>query len=111
MTKPGSNGNITAKNVFSLNPSLVTLPHKVLHVKNDDVNALEDKIPVREEIGLSQSLNPLAQELKNKYHLNNGQILVNFHDNQENEKKLALYRFDDTNKIPGDLLKQTLGKR
>jgi len=58
MTKPGSNGKITAKNVFKLNPSLVTLPHRILHVINDDVTALEDKMPVREDLGMSQSLNP-----------------------------------------------------
>ena len=53
MAKPGSNGTITAKKVFSFNPSLLTLPHKILHVINDDCNAMEDKMPVREEQGLS----------------------------------------------------------
>ena len=53
MSKPGSNGAVTAKTVFSLNPSLITLPHKILHVINDDSTAVEDKMPVREEQGLS----------------------------------------------------------
>ena len=103
MAKPGSNGTITAKKVFSFNPSLLTLPHKILHVINDDSNAMEDKMPVREEQGLSQSVNPNVLKLKNRYHENNGQILVNFIDTQDNEKKLALYRYDDKSKIPADL--------
>lgn len=38
-------------------------------------------------------------------------MLVNFHDQQENEKKFALYRYDHEAKIPHGLMKNSLGKR
>jgi hypothetical protein len=53
MEKPGSNGQITAKSVFSLNPNFLSLPHRILHVVNDDRMALEDKLPIKEEQGMS----------------------------------------------------------
>ena len=50
-------------------------------------------------------------KLKNRYHKNNGQILVKYLDKIENEKKFALYRYDAQRSVPTDLAKITLGKR
>lgn len=45
MVKPGSNGKITAAKVFNIMPSFQSLPLKILHVINDDANAIEEDMP------------------------------------------------------------------
>jgi hypothetical protein len=44
--KPGSNGKIVAKRVFEVGPLLNAIPHKVIHVINDDCQAVDENIPV-----------------------------------------------------------------
>jgi len=59
MVKPGSNGNVTAKRVYELKPMLQTIPHKIIHVINDDSQVLEDNMPVvmKQNVGFSQLSN------------------------------------------------------
>lgn len=52
MQKPGSKG-VTAKGVYSVNPALLSLPHKILHVINEDISAIEDNMPIKEENAVS----------------------------------------------------------
>ena len=46
MEKPDTKGKVTAKRVFNLFPSMQTIPLKtsVLHVMNDDIEAIEEKV-------------------------------------------------------------------
>lgn len=104
MTKPGSHGKVTAKRVFEVQPLLTALPHKIIHVINDDSAALTENLTpgtTKEEIA----------KLKKLHGSNNGQILVNYLDQLDNDKKFALYRWDAEQTLPEDVAKVTLGKR
>ncbi len=53
MVKPGSNGKITARNVLNIVPSFQAMPLKLLYVINDDMNAIEENMPIQNEVGES----------------------------------------------------------
>ena len=46
MVKPGSNGEVKAAQVFDVFPSFHVMPHKLIHVMNDDQAALEENLPI-----------------------------------------------------------------
>ena len=52
-----------------------------------------------------------VDKYKEKYKNNNGQILLNFVDKNDDAKKLALYKYNHTEKMPSDLTDTILGKR
>ena len=46
MSKPGSGGKVTAAQVLDIFPSFQAMPHKILHVINDDQAVLEENLPL-----------------------------------------------------------------
>lgn len=118
MQKPGKS-NVYAKKVYNIFPQFDAIPHKVLHVMNDDKTGLHEKFPIP---GASKS-NQLSQskmndEIKDKidamkesYKRNNGQVLLSFTDKSEDQKKFALYKLNHKEKLPSDLAHTILGKR
>ena len=46
MVKPGTNGKVTAAKVFNIMPSFESIPLKILHVINDDLQAIEEDMPI-----------------------------------------------------------------
>jgi hypothetical protein len=120
MTKPGSNGKVTAKRVMNIMPMFNAVPQKIVHVINDDDATLTHNLTLennlKTEQGFSQVSNtePGKQEfeqIKKKIGMNNGQLLVNFVDTLENDKKFALYRYDASKPFDEEMARITLGKR
>lgn len=52
--KPGSNGAVKAAKVYNLNPSMLTLPLKIVQVNNPDDAAVEENMPFEDLNGNSQ---------------------------------------------------------
>lgn len=94
MEKPESKGKVTAKRVFNLFPSMQTIPLKnqILHVMNDDIEAIEEKVT--------------DEKVRQSYYKNNGQFL----NKDTTDDKYALYRHDDTHQLKEQTTK-LLGKR
>lgn len=82
--KPDTKGKVTAKRVFNLFPSMQTIPLKtsVLHVMNDDIEAIEEKVPDE------------TQD-RQAYYKNNGQFL----NKDQAGDKYSLYRHDATHQM------------
>jgi hypothetical protein len=95
MEKPDSDGRVKAMKVFDIIPSFQALPHQILHVINEDIGTIDEN--------LGEGVD------KQKFHVNNGQLLLHYQDVAD--KKFALYRHDHSTKLPDDLAKLTLGKR
>ena len=49
--------------------------------------------------------------MKQKFRQNNGQVLLNFTDQADGEKKFALYRWDQQQPMSEEVAKVSLGKR
>lgn len=118
MQKPGKS-NVYAKKVYNIFPQFDALPHRVLHVMNDDKAGMYEKFPIINASKMNQmsqsnefdEVKDQIEAMKDRYKKNNGQMLVNFVDKVDDEKKLALYKFNHQEKMPSDLVQATLGKR
>lgn len=91
---------------------------KVLSVMNEDQSALTENLPIKniQNIAFSQLQDddPVRQEVQNriyKINSNNGQALVKYLDQLDQEEKLALYRWDHQVPLPAGIAKATLGSR
>lgn len=117
MVKPGSNGKVTATRVYQFKPLFQAIQQKIIHVLNEDENVLTENLPVEmaahglskiaEDDPRKEQVKQIVEKLKN----NNGQMLINYFDNLENEKKFALYRWDHQENSSTEVQKATLGRR
>ena len=117
MSKPGSNGTVTAKRVYDVRPMLQAIPYRLFHVINDDQSILTDNLPIKTQSFSQMTDDGQKEVLKAKYQSNLGQVLVSFDDkfNQDDkgnaEKKKALYKWDHQEGLDTEVGKTLLGKR
>lgn len=118
MVKPDSNGKVIAAKVYDVKPFFKALQHKIIHVLNEDDNVLTENLPVdtpaQGHFSQIPENDPRRNQIDNictNMRNNNGQMLLNYYDNLENEKKFALYRWDHQKDSSADFQGMTLGKR
>ena len=48
MIKPDTNGKVVAKRVYDIKPMFKAMKHSIIHVLNDDQDALAENLPVKD---------------------------------------------------------------